>query len=301
MSSISIKNLFIILIPLAVLMVASILASIIGYGLLLGFGDIFPLDKVISKIAKVLLVLSIFPAMYFLSLTARDLGFAPLRVFQQQFMMGLLIGLITLMPVLIFFYMLDINVVDSSKPWTVAWVLKNLVVSLLLSALISFAEEPIFRGVLFAGLIKKIPVFGVIMTCSAYYALLHFLKSHTHFSYQELDFFSGFILLGEAYLNVLRLENLPVFLALFMVGGFLAVLRTYVKTSLGLCIGCHTAWVWQIKMNKSMLNANPNSDYFFLASKYDGVIGPFVALWMLVAILVMIIYFKRQQMIESKC
>jgi len=77
---------------------------------------------------------------------------------------------------------------------------------------------------------------------------------------------------------------LSAFFALLMVGIFLAVLRTQVKASLGLCIGCHTCWVWQIKMSKSLFNTDFSSEYLYLVSSYDGVIGPLVTGWLLLAI-----------------
>lgn len=270
--------------PLAVLIGAATLACVVSYLLLSMAGDLFPLEKVISKFAKLFLVLSIFPAMYFLKLNRRDIGFAERSVFLKQLAQGLGLGLLTLLPVLSVLYGLGVNVVDDSQPWTLLWALKKLVISLLLALLISFAEEPVFRGALFAGLKCKMPLLGAIVVSSMYYAMLHFLDSHSRFGYDEMTFSSGFILLGEALSNVFNVANIPAFSALLMVGVFLAVLRARIRESLGLCIGCHTAWVWQIKMNKSLFNIDRDSDYFYLVSSYDGVIGPLVTVWMLVAV-----------------
>ena len=276
--------------PLAVLIGAAALSCMISFMLLSIFGDLFPLDKVITKFAKLFLVLSIFPTMYFLSLDKRDLGFAERAVFLKQLIQGLGLGLITLLPVLVVLYGLGVNVIDDSQPWNLGWALKKLAISLLLALLISFAEEPIFRGALFSGLKGKMPLLAVIIISSVYYALLHFLDSHSQFGYDEMTWFSGFILLGEALTNVFDVTHIPAFSALLMVGVFLAVLRARINESLGLCIGCHTAWVWQIKMNKSLFNVDPDSDYFYLVSSYDGVIGPLVTVWMLAAVGAFLIY-----------
>ena len=278
------------LMPLGVLIGAASLACIVSYFMLLVIGDVFPLDKVISKVAKLFLVLSIFPAMYFLKLNKQDLGLAESFVFIKQLVQGLGLGLLTLMPILIVLYGLGVNVIDESQPWTVLWMLKKLTISLLLALLISFAEEPIFRGALFAGLKNKMPVSWAIVISSIYYASLHFLNSHSRFSYDEMTFFSGFIMLGEALVNVFNADNIPAFSALLMVGVFLAVVRTRVSESLGLCIGCHTAWVWQIKMNKSLFNLDPDSAYFYLVSSYDGIIGPLVTVWMLLVVTAFLAY-----------
>ena len=97
-------------------------------------------------------------------------------------------------------------------------------------------------------------------------------------------------MLGEALVNVFNADNIPAFSALLMVGVFLAVVRTRVSESLGLCIGCHTAWVWQIKMNKSLFNLDPDSAYFYLVSSYDGIIGPLVTVWMLLVVTAFLAY-----------
>ena len=157
-------------------------------------------------------------------------------------------------------------------------------ISLLLALIISLIEEPLFRGILLIGLNKKVPVMAAILISSTYYAALHFLSSKTDIPVQDLNVFSGFTLLGEAVSNLLNPNILSAFFALLMVGVFLAVLRTQVKASLGLCIGCHTCWVWQIKMSKKLFNTDFSSEYLYLVSSYDGVIGPLVTGWLMLAI-----------------
>jgi len=74
-----------------------------------------------------------------------------------------------------------------------------------------------------------------------------------------------------------------------VVGLFLVSIRTQIKNSIGICIGCHAAWVWQIKMAKDFFDTNKNSPYYYLVSDYyDGVVGPLVAVWLL---LILIGYF----------
>jgi hypothetical protein len=145
---------------------------------------------------------------------------------------------------------------------------------------------------------KKMPVMAAILITSTYYAGLHFFSSHTDIPVQDIGLFSGFKLLGEAFGNLLKPENLSAFFSILMVGIFLGVLRTQVKASLGLCIGCHTCWVWQIKMSKKLFDTNFYSDYLYLInSYYDGVIGPLVTGWLMLAIAG---YFVYQQINKAK-
>ncbi len=271
------------LIPLLVLMVATFLACILAYSLVSAAGDAVSFRTIIKKASQVFLVLSIFPAMRYLGLTKLDLGFAARARFIKQIFQGVGLGFITLMPVFLALYLLGVNVVDETQPWTAFWVSKKLVIELLLALLISFFEEPVFRGLLISGLSRKMSITAAILISAFYYAILHFLNSPIEIPAAEINLFSGFMLLGDAFNHLLNPEILSAFLALFAVGVFLGIIRTQLKASLGLCIGCHACWVWQIKLSKSLFNINPDSDCLYLVSSYDGVIGPLVTVWLILA------------------
>ncbi len=281
------------ILPVMVLLTATLLACLLTYTAVLMFGDGIAFRPVIKKTAQMLLLLSIFPIMHWLRLTKSDLGFAAWPVFIKQIGKGFALGFITLIPVFAALYLLGVDVVDASKPWTWAWLGKKLVLELLLALLISIFEEPLFRGILLAGLGKKLTTEFAILISAIYYAALHFFRTSTDIPSQEVTLFSGFRLLGEAFGHLLNPEILTAFLALCAVGIFLGLIRTQVKASLGLCIGCHACWVWQIKMSKIMLNPNPHSEYQFLVSGYDGVIGPLVTFWLVLVMAGYFIYTKR--------
>ena len=283
--------------PLLVLLAATFLACILAYVAVLIWDDGVSFRTIIKKSSQVFLVLSIFPLMRYLGLNKFDLGFAARPVFIKQIVSGFGLGFITLLPIFILLYLLGVDVIDKSLPWTFAWLSKTLVIELLLALLISCFEEPVFRGILLTGLNKKLSAGAAILIGAFYYAILHFLDSKTKIPAAEINLFSGFRLLGEAFTHLLNPEILSAFLALFAVGVFLGLLRTQVKASLGLCIGCHACWVWQIKLSKTLFNTNPNSDYLFLVSSYDGVIGPLVAGWLTFAITAYFLYRHLSQRI----
>lgn len=289
------RRVFAVFVPLLVLLLAAGLACVLGYFVALGLGDAVPLRKIISKFTQLLLVLSIFPAMAYLGLKKADLGFAVRGVFFRQLLRGLLLGFFTLMPVFVVLYALQVLVLDAEQQWSVAQIVQKMGLSLLLALLIAWIEEPLFRGLLLAGLRQKISLAAAIIVSAFYYASLHFLETKTQVPWQELNFWSGFGLLGEALQNMLNPQILPAWIALFMVGIFLAVLRSSVDCSLGMCIGCHASWVWQIKMSKSLFNNNYGADYAFLVSRYyDGVVGPMVAAWLGVALVSWYVFFGRK-------
>jgi len=273
------------LLPLGWLLILAMCASLLGFGLLQLLGDVLPLHKVISKLTLILLLLGVFPLRKMLRLSWADLGFAPLPQFFRQMGLGLLLALATLLPVLLTLYALEVHVWDESRNWTVTKVAGRFGLGLFLALLIGVGEELLFRGMLLSILRRHLPLFTAIGLSSLYYAALHFLKSKTPIPYDQQTISSGFELMAEAFANWLNPEILSALIALFMVGTFLAVIRTRMPQSLGLCIGCHAGWVWQIKLSKDVCNVNPHSDYLYLVSSYDGVIGPLVSVWLAAAIL----------------
>jgi membrane protease YdiL (CAAX protease family) len=289
------RTLYYALLPLLILLIAIALACFISYFVILSFGEFVEFRKIISKSTQVLLILSIFPISYYLKISKAELGFASLPVFLKQLVLGFGLGLLTLLPVFIVLYLLGINVLDDTLLWTTGWIIKNVIISLLLALLISLIEEPLFRGLLLVSLQKKLPVMLAIVISASYYAALHFINSNTHIATQDLKLYSGFTLLIEAFTHLLNPAIFSAFLALLMVGIFLGVLRTQVKASLGFCIGCHTCWVWQIKLNKTLFNTDFTSKYHYLVSSYDGVIGPLVSVWLLLAVISYFIFhnFKK--------
>lgn len=273
-----------LIVPLLILLAATSTACALGYLIALGLGDQSMLRKLIIRLTQISLLLSIFPAMAYLKFKKEELGFTARPVFIKQLAQGFGLGLVTLMPIFIMLYILGINIIDEAQPWTIGLAAKKTFISLLLASLIAMVEESVFRGMLLAGLKKNLPVVAAVLISSTYFAALHFLDSKTEIPQQEFDLLSGFILLGEAFANVFNPQNTSAFFSLLAVGTFLAVLRTQVKESLGLCIGCHAGWVWQIKMSGSLFNTNFSSEYLYLVSSYNYVVGPLVTGWLSFAI-----------------
>jgi len=273
------KPLLAALLPLAILGLFSVVACFVGLGLALVFPSI-PLNQFISKVTLIFLLLSLWPAMRWLNLSWNAVGFARPRVFFWQLLKGFALGLATLLPVIAILYGAGVHVLDPMRVWTLEqWAVKTSL-ALLLALIISVLEEPLFRGVLLAGLAKKLRLGVAVFLSAVYYAALHFLTNKTKLTEQELTLPAAFELLVGAYANLFRPEILSALLALLMVGIFLGWLRIHSKTNIAWCIGCHAAWVWQIKISKDIFNVNTQSPYSYWVSSYDGVVGPLVTLWL---------------------
>ncbi len=292
------KRVFAIISPFIVLFFATCCASLLVYTITQIFGDAVSFRTLFKRSTQLFLVCSIFPLMYLLKLSRRDIGFSSRTEIFKQLQQGFGIGFITLFPVLAALYLLDVHVIDEAKPWTAIWVSKKLGMELLLALLIGFVEESVFRGILLTGLSKQFSRNAAIGLCAFYYAALHFLNSNIEIPAQEAEIWSGFILLADAFTQWFNSDYISPFFSLFAVGIFLGVLKTHVPVSLALCIGCHASWVWQIKLSKHFFNINPHSGFLYLVSGYDGVIGPMVTVWLLSAILVYILYHRSKNTVH---
>ena len=288
------KKIGISLVPFGMLLLYTCIACVIGYGVFILINGAAELHRVISRVTQVLLILSIYPTMRYLNISAKQLGFVPFKRFLKQMSGGIILGLCTLLPVLLLSYALDITIFDETKAWTLEKVVVKLLVAFLLALLISLLEEPMFRGILISAYVKRIGVTATIFISSFYYAILHFIKARTSISVEDARLSDGFYLAIEAFQNLLKPEHLGALWALLMVGVFLAIMRTRLQLSLAWCIGCHAAWVWQIKMAHQLMNVNPDSDLTYLVSPYDGVIGPMVAMWLSLVIAAYFIYEKMR-------
>lgn len=271
--------------PLVVLLVATFCAALLSVGILELLGNVLPQAKIISKLTLILLLLSIFPLRRKLQLSWKDLGFADRNTFFRQLGQGLLLGLATLLPVLVTLYALDIQVWDNKRNWSLASLAGKISLALLLAMLIGIGEELLFRGLLLTALRRRLPTLVAAGISSLYFAALHFLKNQTSVPDGQHSIANGLQLLGEAYSYWLNPHILPPLLSLFITGLFLATIRLQLPSSLGLCIGCHAGWVWQIKLCKDFFNVNPHSGYLYLINHYDGVIGPLTSIWLLAVLI----------------
>lgn len=274
-----------VLSPVAVFMIAIFCASILAYAAVSVLGDDVSYRTIFKKFTQFFLVVSLLPLMMLLKLNWGDLGFAARHQFINQLKHGAGLGFVTLFPVLCTLVLLDIHVVDDSKPWTAIWLGKKLLLEFFLALLISLVEEPLFRGILVTGLQRTMPATGAVIIGAFYYAALHFMNSNIELPADRINALSGFVLLQDALMHVFNRNYLTPFIALWTVGMFLGLIRTRINLSLGLCIGCHASWVWQIKLSKLMFNTNPQSDYLYFVSGYDGVIGPLVTVWLMIAMM----------------
>lgn len=270
------------LLPLAILLVVSLCATVSSDLIIALGGDWLPQAKLIGKLTLLLLLLSVLPLRRWLRLSWQDLGFCKQSLIFRQLATGLLLAIATLLPILLGTLLAGIRLWDDSQIWTPSKLGGKIAISLLLSLLIGIGEEVLFRGLLLAGLRRHLQLFASMTVSSLYFAALHFLKPHASALAEHTESLS---LLWQTYTNWFEPKTLPPMASLFVIGLFLSRLRLQNQHALFVCIGCHAGWVWQIKMFKDIYNLNPKSEYLYLVSGYDGVVGPLIGCWLLLVLM----------------
>lgn len=223
------------------------------------------------------------------------LGYAlPKAQFLRQMCVGLVVGAAIMAPLIVMLFALDIRV---GKPGFVmdAGQLGALVTSGLLSGLVvAFIEETFFRGALFSAVERESGTTLAIVLPSLLYASVHFLGGRLNLPREEIDWSTGFAVLGkllEKYATPLELVDS--FVALFAVGVLLALVR--VRTNaIAACIGLHAAWVCTIQTLRNASVVQENAAASWLVGSYDGVIGWGALGWMVLMLLAYAITTRRR-------
>ncbi len=285
--------------PLLCLLLLIGLACVAAYGVMQLGGDFLPLHKWISKLTLAFLLLSVFPLRPYLGFSWADLGFASTKTFFRQLARGLLLSLLTLTPLIALLVALDIQVWDAKRHWSAGGLAGKLGLALLASLFIGVGEELLFRGLLLSFLKRSIGVYPAVALTSLYFAALHFLKSDVQIAVAQQTLTSGFVLTAQAFANLANPKILDAFISLFVIGVFLALLRLRFAGNLGVCIGCHAGWVWQIKVTKDLFELNHQADHLYLVSGYDGVIGPLVSVWLTGTLIAWLGFGRRRNAAKS--
>lgn len=112
---------------------------------------------------------------------------------------------------------------------------------------VAFLEEFFFRGALLGLVLRTARPWRALLFVTAFFAIVHFLKPPPKLVYPEIEWHSGFWMIGKIFGQF----GNPVFFAaefatLFAVGWILGYTRLITR-SLFLAIGLHAGWVFGIK------------------------------------------------------
>lgn len=288
-------------VPLIYLLAAASLSALLAYPLHFLMEGLFPYTKIVSRGALLLLILGIYPIARWIRLTRCDFGFCGAnKAFFYRCVVGLGFGALILGFVAVLLVVLEVRVVDWEELASLSTVASSLSKALTVAIIVALLEEPLFRGLLLGGLLTRSSQAFAILTSACYYALLHFLHSELTFADSELTWVSGYMVVLDAFSHLLDIRIIDSFLALFLAGIFLALVRLHLKCGLGYCIGLHAGWVFVIKTSKALTDRNPNSPWAILVSDYDGIIGYLSAGWLVLMITGLLILLRSNRLGKNK-
>lgn len=292
------KLLFVL--PLVYLLIVASMSAILAYVIHLFTGGGLPFSKLTGRGTLLLLVLSIYPAMKLMKLDAANFNYHGINTtFFFRLVVGFGIGVVILGLIVTVLIGLNIRMLDLDDPITVYSILPALLKSFSIGLLVACLEEPLFRGLLLSGLLKYSTQVFALTTSAFYYALLHFLRSDLHFAEHEFTLFSGFSYIIDALSNPFNLQHFDSFLALFLAGVLLGLVRIYCMHGLAVCIGLHAGWVFIIKTTKALTDTNRTSSWSALVGDYDGVIGYLSALLLVIIIIAFLHYLHRHDRLNT--
>ncbi len=257
-----------------------LLSAVVHYPLHLLLKDLVdvPAHKQVTRFGKLLAVPGFFLLVRWLDLYSREaLGFgSPRPLFVREMLIGWLCGIVMLAILAGALIGLEVRLPD--PPQAAFWgdLARTLSGGLIAGLLVGLVEESFFRGALFQAIRRRGPALSAITLSSLLYAAVHFIKP------LPLDgpvgWFSGLQILSGAFWQFGTWATLDSFLALFMVGLFLGLVREH-RGNIACCIGLHAGWVLVIKCTREFTHSNPAGEWAFLAGNYDGVTGWLAALW----------------------
>jgi membrane protease YdiL (CAAX protease family) len=236
-----------------------------------------PVHKFISRGGLLIALLGFWPLLRALRLANRQaLGYAlPRADFLRCLGQGLIAGILILAGLTLALLLLDIR---TASPQELGRLWRALLQGLLGGLAVAFIEETFFRGAMFSAIMRRRQLAAAIVLPSVLYAALHFLKPQAFADGAEVNLEASLRSVGAGFANLWQWQNLDSFIALFMVGVFLALVR-WRSGHIAWGIGLHAGWVLVIKLTHTYSDTNGTAELAFLAGSYDGMIGWLAAAW----------------------
>lgn len=278
--------------PLLYLIGCAALAAVAAYPVfvLAGSGDNDLFRILVSRGGQVFLILGLYPLARRLRLGVSDLGLV--REFPRQLAVGFMLGTLMLVLHLLVLLALDIRAVNRDGFTDAGRFFAVLAKALATGCIVALLEETIFRGVLFAAVRKTTGTVIAVTISSFYYAILHFIRTRGNPLPADIGWDTGFRIAAQGLAHIAGMEP-DSFLALLLAGILLGSVRAVLPWGLGYCMGLHAGWVFVIKAAKPLTHAVPDTEWGFLISPYDRVIGLLSSAWMVMLIVAFVITARR--------
>jgi uncharacterized protein len=207
-----------------------------------------------------------------------SLGFGlPRRAFGRELILGLLLGIATMLGVVVI--MSALGLLDWTTAGLTAAGLARVVAARALSALVvALIEETFLRGAMHTAIERESGTRAAVLLTALIYAASHFFASF-HIAAPQVNSHSGVALLAgtlHAFSHPLTIAD--AFLALSAVGIVLGLVRA-ATGNIAACMGLHAGWVWVMLVAHEFSHPRPSAAAAFLLSRFDGFVGWLVLAW----------------------
>jgi membrane protease YdiL (CAAX protease family) len=283
---------------LVFLTLALVVAAALAYPAwwLVGFMSDQPIHRVMHRIAMLVAFIGLIWLFRTWKVANREsLGYGLARgQFIRQLLLGLVCGAAIMLPLMLTLFGLDIRAAKANFDWSSVQIAQIIAVGLASGLVVAFIEETFFRGALFSAVRRESGVAMAIVLPSLLYASVHFLGGRLRLPREEIEWSTGFAVLGkllESYATPLDLADS--FLALFAVGVLLALVR--VRTgAIAACIGLHASWVCTIAFVRKVSVVHEAAPASWLVGSYDGVIGWGAVAWIAIMAIAYVFIARRE-------
>lgn len=185
---------------------------------------------------------------------------------------GMIAGNVILLTIEIALLALGLHGWEPELTLTGTFLTRIVVMAIITGLVVAVLEETIFRGAIFTVLLKRgNPAIAVIASSLAY-ALVHFLKYPALAQGSTTEWYTGLILLSDAFNARYFLGEADTVFTLFLLGVILAQLRYYTG-NIALSIGLHAGLVMMMKLTRELTDYVPGSNLDFLVNNSDHQLG----------------------------
>jgi uncharacterized protein len=243
----------------------------------------WPFHKIAERLWQLLMLGGLALVVVRLRLTSRaDWGYgAPRRLFSRQCLIGLALGIVSMLPVSAL--LIATGVRPLAPDLSLARVGSLVLAGLGSGLAVGVVEETFYRGLMQGAAVNELRARGrsalpAIVAVALIYAALHFPARETIPS-QLVNAASGFRMLaavGAKFADFPAIAD--AFLALTAVGILLGLARDFTG-SIAVGIGLHAGWVAIMRVTIGATRVNPDSPYRALVSVSDGYTGWLVLAW----------------------
>ena len=275
----------------AYLFLACVCGSLLGFGLSL-FVD-YPYPKLMSRSVLLFAALGLIPLWRYFGLTKEAVGLTPMPSL-KHFCWWFGIGLLVILPLMWFFWMIGFRVLDPrlggfgiTTLSTAAWLLFS-------AMLVALFEETLFRGVIYGALRRAYQFTLASAVVSFCYASVHFLEVD-HIPVAP-TWWTGIVMTFSAFAGMFQVGSWDSWLSLFLLGWIFCLVRE--RISLWAAIALHAAFVFALRGYKELTVRDVVHPFRELVGDYDNFLGIIALGWMLF-LLVLIALVDRYREVQG--